>query len=70
MKKADVHIGGVYVAKVSGSLTRIRLERECEYGGWYATNLKTGREIRIRTAARLRTEVMLVQPPLAPKIPL
>ncbi len=54
MKKAQVQLGGTYVAKVSGTLTTIRVTRENAYGGWDAVNTKTGRAIRIRSAARLR----------------
>ena len=54
MKKADVEIGGKYIAKVSGTLVAIRIDRESPYGGWDGTNLATGRSVRIRTAARLR----------------
>lgn len=54
MKKADVEIGGKYVAKVSGHLVAVRIDRESPYGGWDATNLASGRSVRIRTAARLR----------------
>ena len=43
--------------KVSGTLAKVRLTGEHPRGGWYGTNLATGREIRIRTAARLRSEV-------------
>lgn len=57
MKRAEIVIGGVYIAKVSGVLTRVRLENLHPSGGWRAMNLATGREIRIRTAARLRREV-------------
>ena len=63
MQKANVKIGTTYIVKVSGRLTRVRLTREHDLGGWYGTNLATGREIRIRTAARLRSEA-----PLAPGI--
>ena len=58
MTKAKVSIGTTYIVKVSGNLTRVRLTRECEYGGWYGKNLATGREIRIRTAARLRAAIV------------
>lgn len=54
MKKHEVAVGETYVAKVSGKLTRVRLTRESPYGGWDATNVATGRVIRIRSAARLR----------------
>ncbi len=54
MKKQDVQIGSVYIAKVSGALTKVRIDRQSPYGGWQGTNLATGREVRIRGAARLR----------------
>lgn len=58
MKKSEVRTGGVYVAKVSGTLTRVRIHRESRYGGWEATNLATNRPVHIRSAARLRWEVL------------
>lgn len=54
MKKREVEIGGVYVAKVSGQLVTVRIDRESRYGGWDATNLSTRRAIHVRSAARLR----------------
>jgi hypothetical protein len=54
MKKQDVQIGSTYSAKVSGVLAKVRITRESPYGGWHGTNLATGREVRIRGAARLR----------------
>ena len=63
MQKQNVHIGTTYIVKVSGTLAKVRLSREHPRGGWYGTNLATGREIRIRTAARLRSEV-----PASPQI--
>ena len=57
MQKNNVKVGMTYIVKVSGTLAKVRLTREHPRGGWYGTNLATGREIRIRTAARLRSEV-------------
>lgn len=57
MKKAQVKIGGRYVAKVSDGLTTVRILRESPYGGWDATNEGTGRAVRVRSAQRLRSEV-------------
>ena len=57
MQKQNVKVGATYIVKVSGRLARVRLTREHDRGGWYGVNLATGREIRIRTAARLRAEV-------------
>ena len=57
MKKADIQVGLTYIAKVSGVLATVRITGESPYGGWRGTNLATGREIRIRSAARLRRPV-------------
>jgi hypothetical protein len=59
MQKHNIQIGTTYIVKVSGTLAKVRLTREHPRGGWYGINLATGREIRIRTAARLRSEVKL-----------
>ena len=56
MQKHNIKVGSTYIVKVSGTLAKVRLTREHPRGGWYGTNLATGREIRIRTAARLRLE--------------
>ena len=61
MKKADVQIGGVYVVKVSGRLSPVKILRLNEYHAigvqtWTGRNLDTGREVTIRSAARLRRE--------------
>jgi hypothetical protein len=61
MQKQNVHIGTTYIVKVSGALAKVRLTREHPRGGWYGTNLATGREIRILTAARLRSEARPTQ---------
>jgi hypothetical protein len=57
MRKNDVTVGASYVAKVSGKLTRVRIERENPHGGWDATNVDTGRRVRIKSAQRLRRAV-------------
>ena len=54
MKKREIEIGGVYVAKVSGRIVTVRIDGESPYGGWDATNLETRHAVRIRSAARLR----------------
>jgi len=60
MKKAQVRVGGVYTAKVSGRVVPVKLLAESRHGGWDAMNQLTGRMVHIKTAARLRSEV--VQP--------
>ena len=57
MQKHNVKVGSTYIVKVSGTLAKVRITREHPRGGWYGTNIATGREIHIRTAARLRSEV-------------
>jgi hypothetical protein len=57
MKKADVQIGQSYTAKISGQIQSVRITRESPYGGWLGVNPATGREIRIRTAAKLRRAI-------------
>ncbi len=56
MRKIDVTVGKEYCAKVSGKLTYVKILGPCGYGGWYAKNTETGRQVRVRTAARLRHE--------------
>ena len=54
MKKDEVRIGGVYAARVSDKMASVRLESENPHGGWNGTNLKTGKQVRIKSAGRLR----------------
>jgi hypothetical protein len=57
MRKKDVKLGEVYVAKVSNKLVHVRLDSENVHKGWNATNLSTGRTVHIRSAGRLRARV-------------
>jgi hypothetical protein len=57
MKKHEVVLGQVYAVKVSGRVQPVRLIAESPYGGWVGCNEQTGREIRIRTAAKLRSRL-------------
>ena len=58
MKKSEVRVGATYCAKVSGRLVAVKLTGESCYGGWDAINRKTGRAVRIKSAAKLRYEVV------------
>jgi hypothetical protein len=58
MKKAEVAIGKTYEAKVSGKLAHVRIVSESPYGGWNAMNVATTRNVRIKSAARLRREIL------------
>jgi len=57
MKKAEVTIGGKYYANVTGKKVEVKIDSEKPGGGWFATNLATGKKIVIRTAQRLHGEV-------------
>jgi hypothetical protein len=54
MKKNEVQIGQTYMVLVSGKVQKVRLDAESPHGGWTGTNLATKRQVRIRTAAKLR----------------
>jgi hypothetical protein len=72
MKKSEIKIGGVYVAKVSNKLTRVRVDRIVEYtsagpyNGWaskdrtktryHVTNLTTNRALVFHSATKFRGE--------------
>ena len=58
MLKREVHIGGHYVAKVSNRLVTVRITGESRFGGWVGVNTVTGREVHIKTAGRLRKQVV------------
>lgn len=62
MTKKDVKIGGVYAAKVTNKLVQVRIDAESRHGGWEATNLATGKKVRIKSAQRLRGESETPQP--------
>lgn len=61
MLKKQVKVGSHYAIRHNGehNLTVIRIDSESIYGGYNATKLKTGRSIRIKSAAKLRGEVIL-----------
>ncbi len=56
MKKNEVKVGKFYTAKVSDRLTTVRIDAENPRGGWDATNIRTGKKVRIKSAQRLRHE--------------
>ena len=54
MQAKEVGLGGIYAARVSDKVVPVRLEAESEGGGWQATNMRTGKTVRIKSARRLR----------------
>mgnify|MGYP000937448043 CR=1 FL=1 len=54
MKKDEVQIGKIYLARVTNKLVSVRIDRENRHGGWDATNLATNKTVRIKSAQRLR----------------
>lgn len=59
MRKADVEIGQVYLAKVSGKLAPVKLLHLSPYNARHriAENLRTKRQVIIRSAAKLRSRL-------------
>ena len=65
MKAREIEVGGVYLAKVSGKLTRVRVDAIHETSDWKGrsttrypcTNLITGRCIVVRSCQRFRARV-------------
>ncbi|WP_413431550.1 winged helix-turn-helix domain-containing protein [Crateriforma spongiae] len=62
MKKVDVKIGGEYFAKVTNKKVTVRIDAENPHGGWDATNLATGKKVRIKTAGRLQGPALTEAP--------
>lgn len=57
VKKDEVKVGGVYMAKVSGRVVPVEIKaRSQNGGGWQALNRETGFYIHIKSAQRLRGE--------------
>jgi len=56
MKKSEVKTGKYYTAKVSIRMVAMRFDAENPNGGWDATNITTGKKVRIKSAQRLRRE--------------
>ncbi|MCC7407735.1 MAG: winged helix-turn-helix domain-containing protein [Phycisphaeraceae bacterium] len=54
MKKNEVQIGKVYLAKVSDKVVPVRIDAESPHGGWDGTNMSTNKKVRIKTPQRLR----------------
>jgi len=54
MKKKDVQIGEVYAVKVSGQIAPVVIDEAHPAGGWVGTNEMTHRQVRIKSAQRLR----------------
>jgi hypothetical protein len=57
VRKNQVKIGETYAAKVSERIVPVTLVAENRFGGWIGRNEKTKRDVRIKSAARLRFRV-------------
>lgn len=72
MKKSEIKVGSVYIAKVSGKLVPVKILEEKTSQStqwvmgqpkrrsttwWLGLNTRTGFEVRIKSAAKLRKEV-------------
>jgi hypothetical protein len=66
MLKKDVVVGAIYLMKVSGNVVPVYVERETTGDtslqartNWIGQNLKTKRQVRIKSAAKLRKRIYL-----------
>lgn len=59
MKKEQIEIGQVYAAKITDAIVPVRIDAEHERGGWTGTNLRTNRQVRIKSAQKLRSRITL-----------
>ena len=57
MKKNEVQIGATYQVRVTGKLAPVRIVCEHPHGGWNGVNVDTKREVRIKSAQRLRKRI-------------
>jgi hypothetical protein len=57
MKKNEVQIGATYQVSVTGKLAPVRIVRENPHGGWNGVNVDTKREVRVKSAQRLRKRI-------------
>jgi len=59
MKKDEVKVGQEYLVKVSDKVVPVRIDAEHASGkGWVGTDVVTGRQVRIKSAQRLRRAVV------------
>ena len=54
MKKKEIQIGQIYAAKISGKVVPVKILSKSHYKGWDGKNIKTDRDIRIKSASKLR----------------
>jgi hypothetical protein len=54
MKKAEVKVGETYAVKVSGKVAPVVIDEAHPNGGWVGTNQETNRQVRVKSAQRLR----------------
>jgi hypothetical protein len=54
MKRADVRVGEAYAIRIQKQECRVRIESARSNGGWDATNLATGKEVRIKNPSGLK----------------
>jgi hypothetical protein len=61
MRAHNVHVGDIYEIRISGKLAQVRLTAAAPGGGYFASNVKTGRIIRLKSGRRLRYNVTLFE---------
>jgi hypothetical protein len=63
MKKSEVEIGGVYVAKIAGRIVQVQIDAVSRYGGWDGTNMQTNKKVRVQSPAVLRSALGQIAKP-------
>src|SRR5947209_982987 len=54
MKKQEIQIGSLYLAKVGARSVEVRIEGSLTKGGWNAKSVASGKPVRIKDAAKLK----------------
>jgi hypothetical protein len=60
MRAQNIHVGDHYAITISGKRAVVRLDRANPGGGFDATNVRTGRSIRLKSGRRLQRRVEVV----------
>jgi hypothetical protein len=62
MNANEIKLGEVYIIKVSGKLSRVKIHSKSRFGGWEGRNVDTGRQVRIKSSARVRYPALHPEP--------
>jgi hypothetical protein len=57
MTVTDIEVGKTYTVTFGESTSPVLITEECEWGGWYGTDLDTNNRVRVATLRRITNEV-------------